>query len=165
MLEVRGLRLEAKRQTRQVYTASNLKRGQSGRALLQPDTEPAPCGLGSRAGFTLIEVLVAVAILAIAMVAILKANVQNLDALTKSRETTTASLLAASKLAEIEAAGVANWGESQGDFGEDYPEFTWQVETTSTEVEGLERIAVIVQRSGGVAGREVRIEELMLAEQ
>jgi prepilin-type N-terminal cleavage/methylation domain-containing protein len=35
-------------------------------------------------GFTLIEVLVAVAILAIAMVAILKANVQNLDALTIS---------------------------------------------------------------------------------
>ena len=158
------MRLEAKRQSRQVYTASNLKRGQTGRALLQPDPEPVPCGLGSRAGFTLIEVLVAVAILAIAMVAILKANVQNLDALTKSRETTTASLLAASKLAEIEAAGVASWVESQGDFGEDYPEFTWQVETTSTEVEGLERIAVIVQRSGGVAGREVRIEELMLVE-
>ena len=115
-------------------------------------------------GLTLLEVLVAVAILAIAMVAILKANVQNLDGLTKSRETTTASLLAASKLAEIEAAGVANWGESQGDFGEDYPEYTWQVETTSTEVEGLERIAVIVQRSGGVAGTELRIEELMLVE-
>jgi type II secretion system protein I len=42
-------------------------------------------------GFTLIEVLVAVAILAIAMVAILKANVQNLDALTKSRERRQAS--------------------------------------------------------------------------
>jgi general secretion pathway protein I len=163
-LEVRGLRLEAIKRSRQIYTASNLKRGQTGRALLQPDAEPAPCGLRSHSGFTLIEVLVAVAILAIAMVAILKANVQNLDALTKSREMTTASLLAASKLAEIEAAGVANWGESQGDFGEDYPEFTWQVETTSTEVEGLERIAVIVQRSGGVTGREVRIEELMLVE-
>jgi general secretion pathway protein I len=163
MLEVRGLRLEAKRQPRQVYTASNLKQG-LGRALLQPDTEPAPCGLGSRAGFTLLEVLVAVAILAIAMVAILKANVQNLDALTTSRETTTASLLAASKLAEIEAAGVANWGESQGDFGEDYPEYTWQVEASSTEVEGLERIVVVVQRGGGVTGREVRIEEFMLVE-
>ncbi len=164
MLEVRDLRLEAIKRSGQIYTASNLKRGQTGRALLQPDAEPALCGLRSHSGFTLIEVLVAVAILAIAMVAILKANVQNLDALTKSRETTTASLLAASKLAEIEAAGVANWGESQGDFGEDYPEFTWQVETTSTEVEGLERIAVIVQRSGGVTGREVRIEELMLVE-
>jgi general secretion pathway protein I len=118
----------------------------------------------SAQGFTLLEVLVAVAILAIAMVAILKANVQNLDSLTKSREMTTASLLASSKLAEIEAAGVANWSESQGDFGEDYPEFTWQVETTSTEVDGLERITVIVQRSEGVAGREVSIEELMLVE-
>ncbi|MCG6944695.1 MAG: type II secretion system minor pseudopilin GspI [Deltaproteobacteria bacterium] len=119
----------------------------------------------SAQGFTLLEVLVAVAILAIAMVAILKANVQNLDSLTKSREMTTASLLASSKLAEIEAAGVANWSESQGDFGEDYPEFTWQVETTSTEVDGLERITVIVQRSEGVAGREVSIEELMLVEE
>jgi general secretion pathway protein I len=164
MLEVRGLRLEAKRQPRQVYTASNLKRGQTGRALLQPGTESASCGFGSRAGFTLLEVLVAVAILAIAMVAILKANVQNLDALTTSRETTTASLLAAGKLAEIEAAGVANWGESQGDFGEDYPDYSWQMETSSTEVEGLERIAVIVQRRGGVTGREVRIEEFMLVE-
>ena len=115
-------------------------------------------------GFTLLEVLVAVAILAIAMVAILKANVQNLDALTTSRETTTASLLASSKLAEVEAAGVANWVESQGDFGEDYPDYSWQVETSSTEVEGLERIAVIVQRRGGVAGREVRIEQFMLVE-
>jgi general secretion pathway protein I len=113
----------------------------------------------------LLEVLVAVAILAIAMVAILKANVQNLDALTKSRETTTASLLAASKLAEIEATGVANWVESQGDFGEEYPEYTWQVETAGTEVEGLEQVAVIVQRSGGVAGGEVRIEEYMLVEE
>ena len=124
-------------------------------------------GLLSRdktSGFTLLEVLVAVAILAIALVAILKANVQNLDALTTSRETTTASLLAAGKLAEIEAAGVANWGESQGDFGEDYPDYFWQVETSSTAVEGLERVAVIVQRSGGVAGREVRIEEFMLVE-
>jgi general secretion pathway protein I len=121
-------------------------------------------GRNKTSGLTLLEVLVAVAILAIAMVAILKANVQNLDALTKSRERTTSSLLAASKLAEIEAAGVANWGESQGDFGEDYPEFTWQVETTSTGVDGLEQIAVIVQRSGGVAGREVRIEEFMLVE-
>jgi len=124
----------------------------------------ALCGIGSRVGFTLLEVLVAVAILAIAMVAILKANVQNLDALTKSREMTTASLLAASKLAEIEAAGAANWSESQGDFGDDYPEFTWQVETASTAVDGLERITVIVQRSEGVAGREISIEEIMLVE-
>jgi general secretion pathway protein I len=115
-------------------------------------------------GFTLLEVLVAVAILAIAMVAILKANVQSLDTLTKSRETSTASLLAASKLAEIEAAGVAKWTELRGDFGEDYPDYTWEVETSSTEVEGLVRVVVIVQREGAGAGGEVRIEELLFAQ-
>ena len=85
-------------------------------------------------GFTLLEVLVAVAILAIAMVAILKANVQSLDTLTRSRETSMASLLAASKLAEVEAAGVANWSELQGDFAEYYSDYSWEVETASTEV-------------------------------
>jgi len=115
-------------------------------------------------GFTLLEVLVAVAILAIAMVAILKANLQSLDTLTKSRETSTASLLAASKLAEIEAVGVVNWSELRGDFGEDYPDYIWEVETSSTEVEGLVRLVVVVQRNGTASGGEVRIEELLLAQ-
>jgi len=115
-------------------------------------------------GFTLLEVLVAVAILAIAMVAILKANVQSLDKLTRTRETSTASLLAASKLAEIEAAGAVNWTELRGDFGEDYPDYIWEVETSSTEVEGLVRVAVVVQRGGAAAGGEVRIEELLYAQ-
>jgi len=115
-------------------------------------------------GFTLLEVLVAVAILAIAMVAILKANVQSLDTLTRSRETSTASLLAAGKLAEVEAAGVAKWSELRGDFGEDYPDYTWEVETSSTQVEGLVRVTVIVQRGEGATGGEVRIEELLYAQ-
>jgi general secretion pathway protein I len=110
-------------------------------------------------GFTLLEVLVAVAILAIAMVAILKANVQSLDALTKSRETSTASLLAASKLAEVEAVGAASWVEMQGDFGKEYPDYTWEVESSRSELEGVMRIAVIVQRSKGGVGNAVRIEE------
>ena len=164
MLEVRGLRVEASRQSRQVYNASNLKRGRTGPALIQPGTGPAPCGLCFYAGFTLLEVLVAVAILAIAMVAILKANVQSLDKLTRSRETTTASLLAASKLAEVEAAGVANWNELRGDFAEDYPDYTWEVETSSTEVEGLVRVVVTVQRGGAGSGREARLEELLYAQ-
>ena len=115
-------------------------------------------------GFTLLEVLVTVAILAIAMVAILKANVQNLDALVRAREVTTASMLAANKLAEVEAAGAGRWSEFQGDFGEDYPGYTWEGGTTSTELEGLIRVSVTVQRGEGTAGGAVSIEELMLAE-
>ena len=97
-------------------------------------------------GFTLLEVMVAVAIMAIALVAILKANVQSLDTLIETRARTTASMLAASKMAEVEAAGAEDWSEFRGDFGEDYPGFTWQVETTPTELEGIIRVEVSVQR-------------------
>jgi len=112
-------------------------------------------------GFTLLEVMVAVAILAIALVAILKANVQSLDTLIETKERTTVSMLAASKMAEVEAVGAADWSEFQGDFGEDYPGFTWRVETAPTEVERLVRVAVIVQAREGGSGSETRIEELL----
>ena len=115
-------------------------------------------------GFTLLEVMVAVAILAIALVAILKANVQSLDTLIETRERTTVSMLAASKMAEVEAVGAANWSEFQGDFGEDYPGFTWRVETAPTEVERLVRVAVIVQAREGGSGSETRIEELLFVQ-
>jgi type II secretion system protein J len=65
MLEVRGLRFEAKRQSRGVCTAFSLKRGQKGRALLQPNAERALSELRWRAGFTLLEILIAIAILAL----------------------------------------------------------------------------------------------------
>jgi general secretion pathway protein J len=65
MLEARGWRLEATRQSRQVYTAFNLKRGRMGRALLQPDSERALSELCLPAGFTLLEILIAIAILAL----------------------------------------------------------------------------------------------------
>ncbi len=115
-------------------------------------------------GFTLLEVMVAVAILAIALVAILKANVQSLDALVETRERTTVSLLAASKMAEIESVGAAEWSQFRGDFGEDYPRFSWQVETAPTEVEGLMRVTVTVQAEEGVVGIETRLEELMFVQ-
>lgn len=115
-------------------------------------------------GFTLLEVMVAVAILAIALVAILKANVQSLDTLIETKERTTVSMLAASKMAEVEAVGAADWSEFQGDFGEDYPGFTWRVETAPTEVERLVRVAVIVQAREGGSGSETRIEELLFVQ-
>ena len=52
----------------------------------------------------------------------------------------------------------------QGDFAEDYSDYSWEVETSSTEVEGLFRVAVTVQRSGAAPGRGVRIEELLFAQ-
>jgi type II secretion system protein I len=114
-------------------------------------------------GFTLLEVMVTVAILAIALVAILKANFQSLEALAESREATTATLLAANKLEEVEAVGVDRWTEFQGDFGEEHTDLSWRVESDQTTVPGLVRVVVTVQRQDGGMGRAVTLEEWFLA--
>jgi len=114
-----------------------------------------------QAGFTLLEVLVAVAVMAIALVGILKANYQSLSALAESRARTTAVLLAGNKLAEVEAAGAGRWNEFQGDFGEEHPGFTWRVESEPTIEAGLVRVAVIVLTPE--ASTTVRLEEVMVS--
>jgi general secretion pathway protein I len=110
-------------------------------------------------GFTLLEVLVAVAIMAIALVGILKANYESIGSLAESRARTTAVLLAGNKLAEVEATGAGRWSQFEGDFGEDYPGFTWQVESEPTADAGLLRVAVIVLTPE--PGPRVRLEEVL----
>jgi len=114
-----------------------------------------------QAGFTLLEVLVAVAVMAIALVGILKANYQSLSALAESRARTTAVLLAGNKLAEVEAAGAGRWNEFQGDFGEEHPGFSWRVESEPTTEAGLVRVAVIVLTPE--ASTTVRLDEVMVS--
>jgi general secretion pathway protein I len=110
-------------------------------------------------GFTLLEVLVAVAVMAIALVGILKANYESLSALETSRERTTAVLLAANKLAEVEAAGAGKWSQFQGDFGEDHVGFIWKVDSEPTAAAGLVLVTVTVLTPE--ARTTVRLEEVM----
>ena len=59
--------------------------------------------LKKKAGFTLLEVMVAMSILAMALVAVFHMQSQSISMAGESRFLTTASLLAQSKMAEIEA--------------------------------------------------------------
>lgn len=80
-----------------------------------------------RKGFTLLEVLVAMAILAIAMVTLFGAQSQSLSLATEAKFNTNASLLAGMKLAEL-SSGRLEPVDAEGDFGEDFRGYTWKME-------------------------------------
>ena len=67
-------------------------------------------------GFTLLEVLLAIALLAIALPILLGLRNFDLDLHDRARELTAATLLAQEKLLEAELAGVYPVGETMGEF-------------------------------------------------
>ncbi|MFP4070968.1 MAG: prepilin-type N-terminal cleavage/methylation domain-containing protein [Desulfovibrionales bacterium] len=103
---------------------------------------------GHMSGFTLIEVLVAVSIMAISVVAVLKSSAQSQDALITTEQRTTATLLAAGVMSRIEAQGINRITLPQGEF-EDHPGFFWNMESSPTGTPGLTRVVVRVNRNPG----------------
>jgi general secretion pathway protein I len=78
-------------------------------------------------GFTLIEVLVALVIITIALTSVYRLQSDTFRMSGDTRFYTLAPLLAQGKLAEIEREGLKNASDASGDFGLDYPGYTWMV--------------------------------------
>ncbi|MGD9365397.1 MAG: prepilin-type N-terminal cleavage/methylation domain-containing protein [Desulfobacteraceae bacterium] len=87
-------------------------------------------------GFTLMEVLVALAVLAIALTSIYKLQGRTILMSSKARFLTIAPQLAQSKLAEIERREFDDISDGEGVFGEEYPSYSWtlSVEEIPTEL-------------------------------
>lgn len=88
----------------------------------------------SERGFTLIEVLIALMILAFTMTVLMESWGGNLRGLKKSRNYTTVVMLLQKKLTEFEVAHkdrpIDEIAElTQGDFGKEYPDFTWEIKS------------------------------------
>jgi general secretion pathway protein I len=109
----------------------------------QPRTIKGP------AGFTLLEVLISIAILAVVLTAVLRLEKQSIDMGAIQKDVVIAGLLAQNKMAEIELEGFPVVGESEGDFGEDYLEYVWKSETEETYFEGVNQLKLTVFRQIG----------------
>ena len=95
-------------------------------------------------GFTLLEVMIAMAILAVALVAVFQMQSQSISMATEARFTTTASLLAQSKMADVESAASLTNRTENGDFGPDYPQYGWNLKVTDIRIPGFKRVEVTV---------------------
>jgi len=85
-------------------------------------------------GFTLLEVMIAISILAIALTVLLGNQGQSLRLAEESRFAFTASLLMREKLAEF-TVSEDDLFSTEGDFGEEYPGYFWSVEVNTPDFE------------------------------
>jgi prepilin-type N-terminal cleavage/methylation domain-containing protein len=112
-------------------------------------------------GFTLLEVMVSLAILATAFAAALRLHSDSMGVLISTRIHTKSAELAQYKMTEIEMLGLEKAGLPSGDFGELAPDYIWELRVEDTPTEFWKMVTVHVRnRHGGKAG-EFELTEYM----
>jgi general secretion pathway protein I len=92
-------------------------------------------------GFTLLEVMIAVAIIAIALTTLLGSQSQSVSFANSAKFETMAALLAQSKMSEITLQDTSALTSDSGDFGDDFPGYTWEVNVTDIAIPGINNIS------------------------
>jgi general secretion pathway protein I len=106
-----------------------------------------PFDLFEASGFTLLEVMVAVAIIAIALVAALGSQSQGVKLAGETKFATVGAFLAQSKLAELELQAAEDLSSDSGDFGDDFPGYKWRTEVSEgLPLGGLENISKYIKK-------------------
>ena len=109
-------------------------------------TGPRPHTTSSEDGFTLLEIMVALAILGGVIVTALVSVSHHLTVMDENLDIAFASMLARSKLVEM---GLGNeTRKERGGFGEPYEDFTWKYERESGDYQGTWNETVTVSRAG-----------------
>jgi general secretion pathway protein I len=112
---------------------------------------------GRSPGFTLLEVMIALAILAVVGVAFLRAQAGSVRLVDESIQISLATLLAREKMAELESMSFPRGGKRSGGGGEPFPQFRWEQITSSTEIPGLQKALVRVLWREGPSERSLEL--------
>jgi prepilin-type N-terminal cleavage/methylation domain-containing protein len=110
----------------------------------------------NEAGFSLVEVLCAMLILGVALVVMTQGLSVALASSKESELQTAAALIAAGRIETLRVEGEYDNGETEGDCGDDLPNYAWKQTISSTRTDGLHDVVVDVEK----ANSEVVIYEL-----
>jgi general secretion pathway protein I len=92
-------------------------------------------------GFTLLEVMIAVSLIAVALVTLLGSQSQSVSYANIAKFETMAALLAQSKMSEILIQDADSLSSDSGNFGDDYPGYAWEATVSDISIEGLDAIS------------------------
>ena len=103
----------------------------------------------ARPGFTLLEVMIAIAFIGIAATALLSLHHSDLQSVIKARDLTRAAMLAQGLMSQAELDRFPNPGRTRGDFSQLYPgeyrNFRWEREVDESPLfPDIERVRVSV---------------------
>ncbi len=117
----------------------------------------------SPGGFTLLEVLVSMAILATAFAAVLRLHSDSMDMVIASRIHTKALELAQYKMTEIELSGIQNVTLLSGDFTEQAPDYHWELQVEPAAMDAWSKVTVVVGNRNLKEGGRVHLTAYLLS--
>ncbi|MCC6543229.1 MAG: type II secretion system minor pseudopilin GspI [Nitrospirae bacterium] len=96
------------------------------------------------AGFTLLEVMIAIVIIATSFVTLLHTRNQSITAADYAKRTTVATLLASERMSDIENGDFPDTGQDSSNFGDLYPEYRWKTSVSDTAYDNIREVKVEV---------------------
>jgi prepilin-type N-terminal cleavage/methylation domain-containing protein len=141
-LHSRNTHLSRRSQTKAEHATPNT---QPARFHASRFTLHAPHSSRFSAAFSLIEVMIALLILGIAVVGFVQATTTAVSSSKESEIQTTAALLAQGRIEKIQADGDLEDGDSDGDWGDDFPNYAWEQTISPSDVRGLHEIQVTIE--------------------
>ena len=118
---------------------------------------------GSSGGFTLLEVMIALAIISIALITLLGLANRSIAVHERLQRLTQATLLAQEKLSELEGAAAADSAtDDEGVFEEPFENYTWEVSYSDTPLPSVKMISVsVIWGNGATAGEVVTLDSFI----
>jgi len=92
-------------------------------------------------GFTLLEVMVSLSIIAIVLVSLLVSQSRSVFLQDETKFNTTAAMLAQLKISEIESKKEDELTSGSGGFGDDFMNYSWEVNVQDVSLTGAEKFA------------------------
>jgi general secretion pathway protein I len=100
----------------------------------------------SQHGFTLIEIMAAISIIAIVLVSVYKLHAQTVAMTSEVRFYATAPMLAQKKMAEIESKSRQDISDESGDFGDQFLNYSFNIVINDVESKDLGNVADDLKR-------------------